>query len=56
MTHSVDFNLHNLFSIRLENPTSEAVQAVNNQVGVQPSVLKVEPDLTVVSTNITAQG
>lgn len=47
MTYSVDFNLHNLFSIRLENPTSEAVKAVKNQVGVRPSVLNVEPDLTV---------
>lgn len=47
MTYSVDFNLNNLFSIRLEDPTSEAVKAVQNQVGVQPSVLNVEPDLTV---------
>jgi len=47
MTHFVDFNLHDLFSIRLENPTPEAVQAVKKQVGVQPSVLNVDPDLTV---------
>lgn len=47
MTHHVDFNLHNLFSIRLENPAQEAVQAVKNQIGLQPSILSVEPDLTV---------
>ena len=47
MTHSVGFSLHNLFSIRLENPAPEAVHAVKNQVGVQPSVLIGEPDLTI---------
>ena len=47
MTYYVDFNLHNLFSIRLEDPTPKAVQAVQNQVGVQPSVLNSEPDLMV---------
>jgi hypothetical protein len=47
MAHYVDFNLHNLFSIRLEDPTLEAIKAVQNQVGVQPSVLDEEPDLTV---------
>lgn len=47
MIHSVDFNLHDLFSIRLENPSPEAVQAVKNQVGVQASSFQGEPDLTV---------
>lgn len=47
MTQSVEFNLHNLFSIRLDNPTPAAVQAVKNQIGVPPSVLHVEPDLVV---------
>jgi len=47
MSHTVDFNLHNLFSIRLENPSPKAIQAVKNQVGVQPSMLSGEPDLTV---------
>jgi hypothetical protein len=47
MTHLVDFNLHNLFSIRLENPTPQAIQAVKNQLGILPSALQGEPDLTV---------
>jgi hypothetical protein len=47
MTHLVDFNLHNLFSIRLENPLPEAVRAVKNQIGVLPSSFPGEPDLTV---------
>lgn len=51
MSNFVDFNLHNLFSIRLENPTPEAVQAVKNQIGVKPSNLNDEPDLTVQYVN-----
>ena len=47
MTHSVDFNLHSLFSIRLEDPTPETIQAVKNQLGVSPSSLQEELDLTV---------
>jgi hypothetical protein len=47
MINSVDFNLHNLFLIRLENPTPEAVQAVKAQVGVHPSSFDIEPDLKV---------
>jgi hypothetical protein len=47
MTNCIDFNLHNLFSIRLEDPSPKAVRAVQKQVGVQPTVLDSEPDLTV---------
>jgi hypothetical protein len=47
MTTFVDFNLHDLFSIRLVDPSPQAVQAVKNQVGVRPSKLHSNPDLTV---------
>lgn len=47
MTQYVDFNFHDLFSIRLENPTTESVRAVRNQIGLQPSVFQGEPDLRV---------
>ena len=47
MTHAIDFNLHNLFTIRLENPAPEAIRAVQKQIGMRPSFLDGEPDLTV---------
>jgi hypothetical protein len=47
MTHSIDFNVHNLFKIRLNDPAPEAIRALKNQLGVRPSSFDGEPDLTV---------
>lgn len=47
MADFVDFNLHNLFSIRLEDPTPDAIHAVKRQLGCPPSVFQGEPDLCV---------